>query len=49
MRAKVTAEAASAMIGRRHRKGVFHLVGFDTQGKIAFRKKVSRRVLDGFE
>jgi len=43
MKAKTTAERATlAVIGVDIGKEVFHLVGFDTDGKIAFRKKIRR-------
>jgi transposase len=51
MTAKTTAETAMlAVIGIDIGKEVFHLVGFDTDGKIAFRKKIRRLGLaDAFE
>src|SRR5215216_1067893 len=43
MKAKTTAERATlAVIGVDIGKEVFHLVGFSTDGKIAFRKKIRR-------
>src|SRR5215204_5610351 len=43
MKARTTAETARlAVIGVDIGKEVFHLVAFDTDGKIAFRKKIRR-------
>src|SRR5215212_9043609 len=51
MKARTTAETARlAVIGVDIGKEVFHLVAFDTDGKIAFRKKIRRLGLaDTFE
>ena len=51
MKVKTTAGTATlAVIGVDIGKEVFHLVGFDTDGKIAFRKKIRRLCFaDAFE
>ena len=41
-----TTTPALASIGIDIGKDVFHLVGFDTDGKIAFRRKIKRLALD---